>query len=84
MADSEDVWVDSIEKYGEIVEQKPDDDPRWVEAKPGERVRHLYLDPKLNQGAFGGQKKESHSKIIEKMKKQLRDASADDKPEIRT
>ena len=84
MADSEDVWVDSIEKYSEIVQKTPDDDPRWVEAKPGERVDHLYLDPKLNQGAFGGQKKESHAKIIEKMKKQLRDASADDKPEIRT
>ena len=69
MADSEDVWVDSIEKYGEIVEQKPDDDPRWVEAKPGERVRHLYLDPKLNQGAFGGQKKRKSFKNYRKNEK---------------
>ena len=38
MADdeSEDVWVDSIDKYSETIEpEEPDSTPRWVEAKPG-------------------------------------------------
>ena len=39
MADEEDVWVDSIEKYSEVVpEKEPDNEPRWVEAKPGTLV----------------------------------------------
>jgi len=84
MGDSEDVWVDSIEKYGEVIEQNPDNDPRWVETKPGERVKHLYLDPRMNQGRLGGIKKNNQTEIIAKMKEQLKDAKQEDKPQIRT
>ena len=56
MADEDDVWVDSIEKYSSVIEKQPepDNEPRWVALKPGEQVRHMYNDPTNPQTAFGG------------------------------
>ena len=88
MADeSGDVWVDSIDKYSATIEPaEPDNNPRWVEALPGEQVPHMYNDPRNEQTAFGGvKKKDNANELVRRMKQVLADpeSTEEDKKEAR-
>ena len=81
MADGDDVWVDSIEKYSTVIEKRPepDNEPRWVEVAPGEKVQHMYNDPTNPETGFGGvKKKENVQQYVQRMKKILDDPKVDD------